>query len=58
MSALLTKDQINDNLMGGACGTYGVQERCMHGFGVGDQWRSDPLEDRYRWEDDIKMYLE
>jgi hypothetical protein len=48
MSVLLTKDyagdKINVNGMGGECGTYGGQERCMHGFGVGDQRKSDPLE--------------
>jgi hypothetical protein len=49
LMSVLTKgyagDQINENEMGGACGTYGGQERCMHGFGVGDQRKRDPLED-------------
>ena len=26
-------DQINKNKMGEACSTYGVQERCIQGFG-------------------------
>ena len=33
---LLTKhtgDQIKKNEMGKACGTYGMQERCIYGFG-------------------------
>ena len=25
-------DQIKKNEMGGACGTYGGEERCLHGF--------------------------
>jgi hypothetical protein len=36
-SPLLTRyyldDQIKNNEMGGACGTYGGQERCIQGFG-------------------------
>ena len=36
-SALLTKyysgDQIKNNEMGGACGTYGREERCIQGSG-------------------------
>ena len=36
MSALLTKylgDQIEKNELGGACGRYGGDERCIQGFG-------------------------
>jgi hypothetical protein len=29
-------DQIKKNEMGGTCGTYGGQERCIQGFGGGD----------------------
>jgi hypothetical protein len=39
LSVLLTKhysgDQIKKIEMGGACGTYGEEERCMQGFFVG-----------------------
>ena len=31
--------------MGGACGTYGVRERCVQGFGGGDLRERDHLED-------------
>jgi hypothetical protein len=31
--------------MGGACGTYGRQERCIQGFGEGDLRERDHLED-------------
>ena len=42
--------------MGGACGTYGRQERCIHGFGGGDVIERDPLRiPRSTWEDNIKM---
>jgi len=36
--------------MGGACGTYVGQERCMEGFGGIDLWERDHLEGMYRWE--------
>jgi hypothetical protein len=26
-------EQIKNNEMGGACSTYGEEERCIHGFG-------------------------
>jgi len=32
-SQLYSGDQINKNEMGGACGTYGREERCIQGFG-------------------------
>ena len=44
--------------MGGACGTYGRQERCIHGFGGGDVIERDPLRiPRSTWEDNIKIGL-
>jgi hypothetical protein len=46
------------NEMGGACGTCGRQERCVHDFG-GRSERMGVLE-KYtpRWEDNITMGLE
>jgi hypothetical protein len=40
--------------VGGTCGTLGVGERCLQGFG----WEARPLgRSRRRWEDNIKLYL-
>jgi hypothetical protein len=41
--------------MGGACSTYGSDEKCMQGFvGKPEKWR--PLGRlKYRWEDNIKL---
>ena len=40
MIVLLTQycsgDQIENNEMGGACNTYGGEERCVQGFGGGN----------------------
>jgi hypothetical protein len=42
--------------MGGACGTYGRQERCVHGFGGATRGGESPLvRPSCRWEDNIKM---
>jgi hypothetical protein len=35
--------------MGEACGTYGIEESCIQGFG-GERGRH-----RLKWEDNIKM---
>jgi len=44
--------------MGGACSTYGGEERCIKVF-VGKPEGKRPLEKpRRRWEDDIKMDLQ
>jgi hypothetical protein len=41
--------------MGGACGTYGGQEKCIHCF-RGETLGKEPLgRPKHRWEDDIKM---
>jgi len=44
--------------MGSACGMYGRQERCIHGF----VWRPDgkrlPGRPRHIWEYNIKMDLQ
>jgi len=43
--------------MGGACSTYGGEERRMHGL-VGKPERKSPLgRPNHRWEDNIKMDL-
>ena len=41
---ILFRDHI-ENLMGGACCTYGREERCMQGFWWGDLSQRDHLED-------------
>ena len=44
--------------MGGACDTYGEQEKCIQGFG-GETLEKRPLgRSESRWEDDSKMDLE
>ena len=49
--------KIKKNEMGGACGTYGGEERRVQGFG-GETWRKETTgETKCRWEDNIKMDL-
>ena len=44
--------------MGGACGTYGGEERRVQGLG-GEIWGKRPLgRPRNRWKDNIKMDLQ
>jgi len=44
--------------MGGACSTYGGEERCIQGL-VGKSEGKRPLgRSRLRWEDNIKIVLE
>ena len=45
--------------MGGACSIYGGEWRCIQGFG-GVTWRKETTwkMQAYRWEDNIKMYLQ
>jgi hypothetical protein len=44
--------------MGGACSTYGGEERCIQDL-VGRPGGRRPLgRPRRRWEDNIKMYLQ
>jgi hypothetical protein len=38
-------DQIKKNEMGGACSTYGGEDRCIQGFGGGNLKERDHLED-------------
>jgi hypothetical protein len=50
-------DQVEDE-MGGACGTYGREERCMRDL-VGKPERKRPLGRHRRvWEDNIKTNLQ
>jgi hypothetical protein len=43
--------------MGGACSTYGSEEKCLQGFG-GETWGERAIwKTRRRWEDSIKMDL-
>jgi len=45
-------------VLGGACSTYGGQQRCMQGFG-GKLEGKEPLgNSRHRWKDNIKMDLQ
>jgi hypothetical protein len=45
------------NEMGGACGTYGREERCIQGFG-GEPEGKRPLRRPWRrWENNIEIYL-
>jgi hypothetical protein len=42
--------------MGGACGTYGGEERCVQGFGGETRDKKRTLERlRHRWENIIKI---
>jgi hypothetical protein len=44
--------------MGGTCGTYGRQERCVQGFSI-EAWGKRPLgRRRCKWEDNFKMGLQ
>jgi hypothetical protein len=52
-----SSDQIKNNEMGGACGMYGRQERCIQGFGEETQGRRPLRRPRRRWEDNIKVDL-
>ena len=55
---IYSSDQIEKNEMGGACGTYGGEERCIQGLG-GRLEKKKPLgRPRHRWEDNIKMDLQ
>jgi len=44
--------------MGGACSMYRGEARCIQGFGGGSLRERDHLEDRRRWEGNIKMDLQ
>jgi hypothetical protein len=44
--------------MGGACNTYGGEERCIQRFGGVPERKRLLVRLRRRWEDNIKMYLQ
>ena len=48
-------DQIKNNEMGGAYGTYGEEERCKESFGEGKRLFVRPS---LRWEDNIGRVLQ
>jgi hypothetical protein len=51
-------DKIDENVMGGACGTCGREERCLKCFG-GQTWLKEAtLKNIHRWEDNIKMHIQ
>jgi hypothetical protein len=48
---------VKKNGVGGACSTYGVEERYIHDFG-GEFERIKPVgRPRRKWEDNVKMDL-
>ena len=46
------------NQMGGTCGTYGVQERYIQGFGRQTRGKKPTGRPRHRWVDNIKKDLQ
>ena len=46
------------NAMGGACSTYGEEEKCIQGFGGKPKGKKPLGRPRHRWEDNIKMDLQ
>ena len=44
--------------MGGACSTYGGEERCIQGFGAENDGKRPLGRPMRRWEDDIKNDLQ
>jgi hypothetical protein len=49
---------IKKNEMGGACGAYGGGERSAQGVGGETEGKMPLGRTRFRWEDNIKMYLQ
>jgi hypothetical protein len=54
---ILLGDQLEKNEIGGACSTFGVEKRCIQGFGMETLERRSFGRPRRRWEDNIKMDL-
>jgi hypothetical protein len=46
------------NEMGGACSTYGGEERCIQCFGGETEGKRPLRRPRHRWEGSIKMNLQ
>ena len=55
---LYCSPNIRKNEMGGECGTYRRQERCLQGFGGRPEGRRPLGRPRRRWENNIKMDLQ
>ena len=41
-------------MVGGACRTYGAEEKCLLGYDVETEWERSPWRHRRRWENNIK----
>jgi hypothetical protein len=50
-------DQVKKNEMGGACGTYGGEERRNRVLVAKLEGKRSIVRPRHRWENTIKMYL-
>ena len=55
---ILNGDQIKKNEMGGACGRYDGQERCIQDFGGETRGKKTVGRPRCRWDDRGKMHLQ
>ena len=51
-------DKIKKNGMGGACSTYGGEERCIQGVRGETGGTETTLKTQAKWDDKIKMYLQ
>jgi len=51
-------DQIKKNEMGGTCGIYWGEGRCIQGFGGKPEGERPLVRSRHRWEDNIEMDLQ
>jgi len=51
-------DEIGKNEVGGACGTYGKEERCDRLLVGKSEEKRQLGRTKRKWEDNIKMYLQ
>ena len=51
-------DQINENELGAACGTYGGEETCIQGLGGKHAGKRTVGRPRRRWKQNIKTFVE